>query len=153
MSGPGLRNYRKQRDGEITHDIEAGHIAFVIVTDEVLESVYKNERLGKFLPERDVRALQTNFLKHSENIYILGREICPQRKEQQVQIYRRGSYSLEGGDLVIDKQHLSDGNSIFLSAGTYAVNYGQGGCIKLWGLNHVPVLPESFLSGPIGGGY
>ncbi|CAO1653951.1 ArnT family glycosyltransferase [Parasphingorhabdus sp. NYA22] len=153
LSGPGLRNYRKQRNGEITRDIEAGHIAFVIVTDEVLDSVYKNERLGEFLPERDVRALQTNFLKHSENIYILGREICPQRKEQLVQIYRRGSYSLEGGDLVINKQHLSDGNSIFLSAGTYAVNYGQGGCIKLWGLNHVPVLPESFLSGPIGGGY
>ena len=153
MSGPGLRSYWMQRNGQIARDIEAGRIAFVIVADDALEAVYKNKGTADLLPERDVIALRANFLEYSDKIFILGRKICPQVKDQTVQIVRNGLYSLEGGDLVIDNQRIADGKSISLSAGRHLVRHERGGCVKLWALDHVPKLPEGFPSGPIVGGY
>lgn len=153
MSGPGLRSYWMQRNGQIAHDVEAGRIAFVIVADKALEAVYKNEETADLLPEVDVTALRTNFLQYSDKIFILGRSICPQANDQTVQIVRSSRYSLEGGDLVIDNQRIADGNSISLSAGTHTVLYEQDACVKLWALDHVPKLPAGFPSGPIVGGY
>ncbi|NCN84858.1 MAG: hypothetical protein GW808_04285 [Sphingomonadales bacterium] len=153
MSGPGLRSYWRQRNGQIARDIEAGRIAFVIVADDALETVYKNKPSTAVLPERDVAALRKNFLPYSDKIYILGRTICPQANEQPIRIVRTGPYSLEGGDLVIDGRRVADGTSISLSAAMHMVRYERGGCVKLWALDHVPTLPEGFPSGPIVGGY
>lgn len=153
MSGPGLRSYWVQRNGQIARDIEAGRIAFVIVADKVLDAVYDSEGKTDLLPERDVTALRSNFLQYSDKIFILGHSICPLASEQTVQIVRSGPYSLEGGDLMINKQRIADGSRISLSAGTHVVSYEQGDCVKLWALDHVPKLPEGFPSGPIVGGY
>lgn len=155
MSGPGLKNYWDLRSGQIANDIEAGRIAFVIVTDDALNAVFNSDEpaAAAFLPKRDVAALRANFLEHSDTIFILGREICPEAKEQAIQIVHSGPYSLDGGDLVINGRNVSDGTSIHLKAGLIKVRHQLGSCIKLWGLDHVPVLPEHFPSGPIGGGF
>jgi len=153
MSGPGLRAYWQQRKGQIARDVEAGHIAFVIVADEALEAVFKNKPSNARLPEADVAALRTNFLEYSDNIFLLGRNICPQPHEQKVQIVRSGLYSLEGGDLLIDERPIADGNSIPLSAGVHAVRSQQDGCVKLWAFDQVPNLPPDFPRGPIMGGF
>ena len=153
MSGPGLRGYWKQRKGQIARDIQSGRIAFVIVTDDALETVFKNKASTSRLPERDVAALKSNFLQHSDKIYILGRTICPQANEQIVEIVRTGPYSLDGGSLAIDGRHVADGGNIILQAGSHKVRHQQGSCLRLWGLDQVPVLSEAFPSGPIGGGY
>lgn len=153
LSGPGLQNYREQRSGQIANDIEAGRIAFVIVTDDTLNAVFKGDRSAAFLPKRDVAALRANFLEHSDKIYILGHEICPGANEQAIQIVRSGPYSLDGGDLVINGRNVSDGTSMHLKAGLLKVHHRQGSCVKLWGLDQVPVLPAQFPEGSIGGGY
>jgi len=155
MSGPGLKNYWELSSGQIAKDIDSGRIAFVIVTDDALNAVFKSNgpAASAFLPKRDVTALRANFLEHSDTIFILGHEICPDAKEQAIQIVRSGPYSLDGGDLVINGRDVSDATSVHLKAGMLKVHHQQGACVKLWGLDHVPVLPEHFPSGPIGGGF
>lgn len=153
ISGVALGRYWQEREGQIARDIEAGRIAFVIATGDALDMVYQSDGPAPILPERDVKALRSNFLQHSDTIFLAGKEICPQREEQQIRIFRSGSYSVDGGDLVIDKQIVADGDSVSLSQGTHAVSHEQGGCVKLWALDHVPKLPEDFPPGPIAGGF
>lgn len=153
MSGPGLRGYWKLHKGQIASDIEAGRIAFVIVTDDALDAVFKSDGPAAFLPEHDVAALRDNFLEYSDKIFILGRAICPQTREQKVEIVRSGPYSLEGGDLAVDGREVSDGSSITLQSGPHEVIHRQGECVKLWGLDQVPVLPKNFPVGSIDGGF
>jgi len=153
ISGVALGRYWQEREGQISRDIEAGRIAFVIATGDALDMVYQNEGPAPMLPQRDVAALRSNFLRYSDTIFIAGRKICPQADEQQIRIFRSGPYSVDGGDLVIDRKGITDGNVISLSAGTHRVSYEQGGCVKLWALDHVPKLPEDFPSGPIAGGF
>lgn len=153
ISGVALGRYWQEREGQIARDIEAGRIAFVIATGDALDMVYQNKGPAPMLPERDVAALRSNFLRYSDTIFIAGRKICPQAAEQQIHIFRSGPYSADGGDLVIDRKRVTDGNVISLTAGTHRVSYEQGGCVKLWALDHVPKLPEDFPSGPIAGGF
>ncbi|WP_337658934.1 ArnT family glycosyltransferase [Sphingorhabdus sp. Alg231-15] len=153
LSGVALRRYWDERNGDITRDIEAGQIAFVIATGPALDAVYRSEGPASLLPERDVVALRTNFLQHSDTIFIAGHEICPKSAEQMVKIVRNGPHSLEGGDLVIKGRRLSDGDSMILQSGLNEVLYEQGPCVKLWALDQVPKLPKDFPSGPIFGGF
>jgi len=153
ISGIGLRRYWEEREGQIARDIEAGGIAFVIATGNALDLVYHDAGPAPLLPERDVRALRDNFLKHSDTIFIAGKNICPGLKEQEMRIFRSGPHSVDGGSLVIGEQSVPDGDTILLTAGTHLVRHEQGGCVKLWALDHVPELPQGFPSGPIAGGF
>lgn len=153
ISGVGLRRYWDQRNGQISSDIKAGRIAFVIATGDALDAVYKNEEPTPILPELDVASLRTNFLQHSDTIFIAGRTVCPKPNEQMVEIFRAGPYSLDGGNLVIDGRSVPDGTSLKLAAGNHKILYQHGPCVKLWALDHVPKLPEGFPSGPIAGSF
>lgn len=153
ISGVALGRYWQEREGQIARDIEAGRIAFVIATGDALDMVYKNHGPAPILPERDVAALRSNFLHHSDTIFIAGKNVCPQAEKQQIRIFRSGLYSVDGGDIVIDGKRIADGYSISLTAGTHMARYHQAECVKLWALDHVPKLPEDFPAGPIAGGF
>ncbi|MEM8918536.1 MAG: glycosyltransferase family 39 protein [Pseudomonadota bacterium] len=153
ISGVGLRRYWEQRGGQIAEDIEAGRIAFVIATGDALDAIYANDEPTPFLPEQDIAALRDNYLQHSDTIYILGRELCPGAEDQTVNIVRTGPWSLEGGSLTIDGRRIADGATVRLEAGTHQIRQEAGSCVKLWGLDHVPQLPEGFLRGPIAGSF
>ena len=153
ISGVGLRRYWTERNGQIARDVEAGRIAFVIATGDALDAVYKNKGPAAILPERDVIALRSSFLQYNDTIYILGRKICPQDAGQTVEIFRSGTYSLDGGNLWIDGRLLASGKSMLLDAGPHRMELDKRVCVKLWGLDHVPKLPENFPSGPIAGGF
>ncbi|SIO22572.1 Dolichyl-phosphate-mannose-protein mannosyltransferase [Parasphingorhabdus marina DSM 22363] len=153
ISGVGLRRYWEQRSGQIAEDIEAGRIAFVIATGDALDAIYASDEPTPFLPERDIAALRTNYLQHSDTIYLLGREICPAAQVQDVLIVRSGPWSLDGGSLTIDGRRIGDGATVRLEAGVRQIGYTEGTCLKLWGLDHVPQLPEGFPGGPIAGSF
>ena len=153
ISGVGLRRYWDERNGQLARDIEDGQIAFVIATGDALDAVFKSDGPAALLPEQDVTALRNNFLQHSDTIFILGRQICPQANDQTIEIVRSGAYSLESGDLVIDGRHVADNTSIRLQAGPHQIRYQRGECVKLWALDHVPKLPVQFPAGPIAGGF
>jgi hypothetical protein len=153
ISGVALGRYWHEREGQIARDIEAGRIAFVIATGDALDMVYQSDGPAPILPERDVTVLRSNFLRHSDTIFIAGKNICPQAEEQQIRIFRSGPYSVDGGDLVIDGKRIVDGNSVSLTVGTHMVSDQQGDCVRLWALDHVPKLPEDFPAGPIAGGF
>jgi len=153
ISGVSLDRYLNERSGQFAQDIENGQIAFVVATGDALNMVFNSDEAAQMLPDRDVQSLQKNFLRHSDTIYILGREICRQTKEQSLPVYRGGTYSIDGGELLINGQHVPDGGSISLEAGTYQVLNKLDGCVKFWALDHVPELPEDFPAGPIAGGY
>ncbi len=153
LSGVALQRYWDERKGQITRDIEAGRIAFVVAAGPALDAVFRSMGPASLLPEGDVEALRSNFLQHSDTIFIAGREICPKRDEQPVRIVRDGPHSLEGGNLTINGRSLADGQSITLRPGNYKVLHEQGPCLKLWALDHVPELPEDFPPGSIFGGF
>lgn len=153
ISGVALHGYWSQGDSRIARDIEAGRIAFVIATGDALDAVYQKQSNVSLLPDRDVQALRSNFLQHSDTIYIAGREICPMATEQVVTLVRNGPYSLEGGDLVINGRPVAEGATIRLDAGTHRIGYPQGPCVKLWALDQIPKLPKGFPAGPIAGGF
>lgn len=153
ISGVGLRRYWEQRSGQIAEDIEAGRIAFVIATGDALDAIYANDEPTPFLPERDIAALRSNYLQHSDTIYILGREICPDAQDHPITIVRTGPWSIDGGSLMIDGRRIADGSTIRLEAGAHQIRRQGGSCIKLWGLDHVPELPEGFPGGPIAGSF
>ncbi|ASK87069.1 dolichyl-phosphate-mannose-protein mannosyltransferase [Sphingorhabdus sp. SMR4y] len=153
ISGIALGRYWKEREGQIARDIEDGRIAFVIATGNALNLVYQHDGPAPLLPERDVAALRSNFLRHSDTIFIAGKNVCSQRAEQKLRIFRSGVYSVDGGGLVIDGQYIADRKSVSLAAGTHMVRHKGTGCVKLWALDHIPELPEDFPEGPIAGGF
>ena len=153
ISGVGLDRYLDERGGQFAEDIEAGKIAFVIATGDALDLVFNSDGTVQMLPERDVKSLQDNFLQHSDTIYILGREVCPQGSSQNVDIYRSGPYSIDGGDIVINGRLVTDGETVTLQKGLQQIEKIQDRCVKLWALDHVPELPKTLPAGPIAGGY
>ncbi|WP_321323143.1 hypothetical protein [uncultured Parasphingorhabdus sp.] len=153
ISGVALGRYWQEREGQIARDIEDGRIAFVIATGDALDLVYQTDGPAPLLPASDVAALRSNFLRYSDTIFIAGKNVCSQGEEQELRIFRSGVYSVDGGDLVIDGRHIADQHSVSLTAGTYLAGPVQGGCVKLWALDHVPELPEDFPEGPIAGGF
>ena len=144
ISGVGLQRYWDENNGQIAADIEAGRIAFVIATGDALDAVYNGEGFTSILPERDVEVLRNNFLRHSDTIYILGREICPSEGKQIIEIFRAGLYSVDGGDILIDGTRVSENTTLKLSAGSHEVLRKEGACVKLWALDGVPKLPTGF---------
>ncbi len=153
ISGIGLNRYWQQREGQIVRDIEAGKIAFVIATGDVLDAVYKSADPVPMLPERDVTMLRENYLKHSDTIYIAGRTICPKSGDQALPIHRPGPHALQGGAATINGVAVADGATITLPRGKHKIIVTAGECRKLWALDHVPELPEDFPVGPIAGGF
>ncbi len=153
ISGVGLRRYLKERGGQFAKDIETGQIAFLIATGDALDLVFNGDGTIQMLPERDVRSLKDNFLKHSDTIYILGRQVCSKADQRSVPIYRSGSYTVDGGNIILGGQVVADGETIPLQAGTHQIENQQDGCVKLWALDHVPELPKNFPAGSIAGGF
>jgi hypothetical protein len=153
ISGVGLQRYWDHQKGTIARDVKAGKIAFVISTGDVFDAVLGSREPTRILPEQDVETLRKNYLRHSDTIFILGREICPSSNEQTVNFVRSSIYALEGGGLVIDGQFIDQGKSINLGAGPHKIFHPKGPCVKMWALDHVPVLPKNFPAGPIAGGF
>ena len=153
ISGVGLDRYWKERSGKFAQDIEAGEIPFLIVTGDALDLVFNGDGTLQILPDQDVQALKSNFLKHSDTIYILGRNICPEEQPQNLPIYRSGQYTVTGGDLVINSNPVLDNQTISLQAGNHEVRNVQNSCVKLWAFDQAPRLPKDFPEGPIAGGF
>jgi hypothetical protein len=153
LSGVGLQRYLASGNPLIADNIKAGRVGFIIVTGKVLKDIYGPANKQSRLSTEDTDLLLNNFLKHNENIRILGNNICPKDAAQRIPIYRAGPHSVEGEGLQIDGQMLADGETVRLGRGEQEIFYNKAGCIKLWALDHVPQLPHGLPEGPLSAGF
>lgn len=153
LSGVGLQRYLAGGNPLIADNIKAGRVGFIIVTGYVLEDIYDPANKQSPLSTEDTDLLLDNFLKHNQNIRILGKNICPKNAAQRIQVYRPGPYSVEGEGLQIHGRMLADGETVQLVRGKQEIFYNRAGCIKLWALGHVPQVPRDLPEGPLAAGF
>ena len=150
ISGVGLKRYFAKGDPVIARAIERGEVGFVLADTNYISAALEGRMIPNSLMPADFRALATNFLHYRGPLWVYGKEVCASEDSQEVMLHRGGDYTVEGGNVVISKIAVLDGQTIRLDPGSYDIAITNGKCIKFWNLPHSPDASVEWPDGPYG---
>jgi hypothetical protein len=140
-SGWGLVNYRRAGLPTYSMAMESEPVPLVLRDDGILGSLCFDFLHRRALLPEDDRAIRDNYIHHWGKAFVAGKRIAPGSEPQTFQIAVPGSYTIDGGPIVINNVPYDPGSIVELSRGAHTASGNRPVEVTLrWG-NHLP-LPE-----------
>lgn len=136
-SGWALANYRRLGQPTYSMAMQSEPVPLVLRDESILGSVCFDFLHRRALLPEDDRAIRENYIQHWGKAFVAGKQIAPGNEDQIFEIAVPGTYTVEGGSIVIDGRTYQEGNVIELSRGTHMATGNRPTKVTLrWG-NHL----------------
>lgn len=142
-SGWALVNYRSAGQPTYRMAMETTPVPLVLADTGLLGSVCFDFLYRAALLPEDHKAIRENYVQHWGNVFVAGKRIPAGSEEESFYIMVPGSYTVEGGKIVVDGTLYAPGSVIELSRGPHVASGGRLNLVTLrWGENlHRPAYP------------
>jgi hypothetical protein len=148
-SGWALANYHRDRQAVYSMAMHQEPVPLLLADSDLLTYEFLTHTEGVLLLPKDERAIRENYIQHWGRVLVAGKRIASGNDDQTFSIAIPGTYTVEGGDILIDGVSYRAGNVIDLARGPHTASGNRPVRVTLrWG-NHLPRPSYSWPNDPI----
>jgi hypothetical protein len=133
-SGWALENYHRKGLPTYSMAMDAEPVPLLLADRGIASTVCFDILHRRVLLPKDERMIRENYVQHWGNAFVAGKRIAAGHQEQTFEIAIPGSYTVEGGHIVVDGKPYTSGSLIELSRGPHVVTGNRSTEVILrWG--------------------
>lgn len=148
-SGWGLEIYHRAGEPLYSRAMAVEAVPMLLANNVVLQHPFFDRDLDEGLLPADERALRENYIRHWGYVFVAGRRLPAGTLPIRWEVAVPGTYTVEGGEVVIDGKHRPEGSLVHLARGRHLATGARASEITLrWG-DHLPRPAASWPEGPL----
>lgn len=147
--GWGLEKYHRADKPLYTRAMAVEPVPMLLANNVILQNPFFDQNLGDRLLPADEQTLRENYIPHWGFVYVAGRMFPAGASSISWDVAVPGTYTVEGGDVMINGKHRRRGSLVYLARGDHMVKSSTTSNATLrWG-DHLVRPTVSWPEGPL----